>query len=83
MFSLGEQTIFGIVLNDNELRIESTNFIQSVIVHELGHALCLDDNPSNTTTPNASIMNHRRTRDTIYVPQLDDINGVKNAYNLK
>ncbi|MDR1674223.1 MAG: hypothetical protein LBR54_02095, partial [Oscillospiraceae bacterium] len=35
------------------------NYRQSVIVHEIGHALCLDDNPSYKVGPiNDSIMNY-------------------------
>lgn len=83
--AFGRATIFGIILNDTQLRKSgiTNTYIQGTIVHELGHALCLDDNPSDSTTPNASIMNYSRNRTTIYKPQADDISGVKNAYNLK
>lgn len=49
------------------------------MVHELGHALTLGDNPSNTTTPDASIMNYGSNRQN-YTPRADDITGVNATY---
>jgi len=77
----GRATKFHIRLNRSLLVNESSNFRRSVIVHELGHALCLNDNPSNTiNTKNNSIMNYMRDRDVLISPTQDDIDGVNDAY---
>lgn len=76
--SKGEVTSFNIYINEKHLNGKSDEFIQSVIVHELGHALSLADNPPNAV----SIMQYSRNRNVMYVPQKDDIEGVKNIYNL-
>ncbi len=77
----GRATKFHIKTNRRLLVDKSSNFRQSVIVHELGHALCLQDNPSATEEhKNDSIMNENRVRDTLIKPTQDDINGVNNAY---
>lgn len=68
---------FTIELNRSQLVSESDNFRQSVLVHELGHAFCLDDNPSSG---NSSIMNYDRNRNTLIKPTSNDIAGVNNAY---
>ena len=68
---------FTIELNRKELVSESDNFWQSVLVHELGHAFCLDDNPSSG---NSSIMNYDRNRNTLIKPTSNDIAGVNSAY---
>ena len=68
---------FTIELNRRELVSESNNFWQSVLVHELGHAFCLSDNPSSG---NSSIMNYDRNRNTLINPTSNDIAGVNNAY---
>ena len=68
---------FTIDLNRKELVSESDNFWQSVLVHELGHAFCLDDNPSSG---NSSIMNYDRNRNTLIKPTSNDIAGVNSAY---
>lgn len=70
---------FIIKLNNATLP-NTTNFKRSVLAHEFGHAFCLDDNPSDTTTPNASIMNYSRNHATIYGPTSDDVAGVNYAY---
>jgi len=75
----GRATKFSIKLNRTLLVSEGDNFWQSVLVHEFGHAFCLDDNP-NSSVPNSSIMNYNRSRNTLITPQADDINGVNNAY---
>lgn len=69
---------FKIELNRSTLVGESNTFRKSVIVHELGHAFCLGDNPSSG---NASIMNHNRNRNYLTWPTSDDIAGVNDAYN--
>jgi hypothetical protein len=56
---------------------------QSVLVHELGHALCLDDDPyesDKTIGANDSIMNYERDRTIVLVPKQDDVKGVTYAY---
>ena len=68
---------FTIELNRKKLVSESNNFWQSVLVHELGHAFCLDDKPSSG---NSSIMNYDRDRNTLIKPTSNDIAGVNNAY---
>lgn len=72
----GRATKFKITLNRTQLVSASDNFKQSVIVHELGHALCLDDNPPESP----SIMRYDRNRETCITPQQDDINGVLANY---
>lgn len=68
---------FKIELNRTNLVSESDTFRKSVLVHELGHAFCLDDNPSSG---NSSVMNHTRDRNFLTWPTRDDIAGVKSAY---
>ena len=53
------------------------NFVQSVLVHELGHILCLADNPSTTSS---SIMKYSRDRNTLTRPQTYDINDVNTKF---
>lgn len=72
----GRATTFTIYLNDYNLSTASNNYRQSVIVHELGHAFCLDDNPAESP----SIMRYDRDREKLLVPQQDDIDGVNFAY---
>ena len=72
----GRATKFEIKLNRTKLVGHTTNYIQSTIVHELGHALCLNDNPPQSP----SIMRYDRNRETCITPQQDDINGVNAAY---
>lgn len=68
---------FKIELNRNNLVSKSDTFRSSVLVHELGHAFCLDDNPSSG---NSSIMNYDRNRNYLTWPTSDDIAGVNAAY---
>lgn len=72
-------TRFYIRLNTRLLDSKSSNYKQSVLVHELGHALNLSDNPP--TSP--SIMRYDRNRELIYTPQADDIAGVNTMYRGK
>ncbi|MEV7331897.1 matrixin family metalloprotease [Micromonospora sp. NPDC093244] len=51
-----------------------SNFVTSVVVHELGHALNLAHNDLS-----ASIMNHSRNRNSMTAPQSHDVADV-NAY---
>ena len=73
----GRCNSFQITIN-NRIVPNNNNFRQSVFVHELGHALCLDDNPSSG---NASIMNYDRDRYTLINPTSNDVAGVNYAYN--
>lgn len=75
----GKTYKFNIYLNNRLLASKSSNYKQSTLVHELGHALSLADNPP--TSP--SIMRYDRNRNTLITPQKDDINGVKNFYKIK
>lgn len=68
---------FKIELNRNTLVSESDTFRSSVLVHELGHAFCLNDNPSSG---NSSIMNYDRDRNYLTWPTSADIAGVNAAY---
>ena len=52
------------------------NVIQSVMAHEIGHAVGLADNPPNTN----SLMNTRRNRNTIRVPTAYDVQSVNLLY---
>ncbi|MCI9588913.1 MAG: hypothetical protein HFF60_13295 [Oscillospiraceae bacterium] len=69
---------FKIELNRTTLVTESDTVWKSVLVHELGHAFCLSDNPSSG---NQSIMNYDRNRNYLTWPTADDIAGVNDAYN--
>lgn len=75
----GKTYKFNIYLNDRLLANQSNNYKQSTLVHELGHALSLADNPPGVQ----SIMRYDRNRNTMIVPQQDDINGVKSFYGIK
>lgn len=69
---------FKIELNRTQLVNEGDTFRKSVLVHEFGHAFCLDDNPSSG---NASIMNYDRNRNYLTWPTSNDVAGVNYAYN--
>lgn len=73
----GRAEKFEIALNDRLLVDKSDAFATSVLVHEFGHAFCLQDNPSSG---NQSIMNGDRNRNTLTQPTSDDIAGVNYAY---
>lgn len=62
--------------NDNAVKVSTV--AKSTGVHELGHALGLDDKSSGT-----SIMNTERARTKITTPQTDDLNGIKAIYGFK
>lgn len=64
-------TWFRIGMSSEKFPLMSTNSRQSVCVHELGHAMGLDDQSDGTR-----IMNVNRDRSTIYAPKSDDKNGV-------
>jgi hypothetical protein len=68
-------TWFRIGMNSDLFPSMSTNARKSTCVHELGHAMGLNDLTSGT-----AIMNVNRNRDSIYNPQSDDINGVNASW---
>lgn len=74
----GKTYKFNIYLNNRLLSKRSYNYKQSTLVHELGHALSLADNPSAK-----SIMRHDRNRNVLIAPTEDDKAGVKKHYKLK
>ena len=74
----GKTYKFNIYLNNRLLSKKSYNYKQSTLVHELGHALSLADNPSAK-----SIMRHDRNRNVLIAPTEDDKAGVKKHYKLK
>lgn len=53
----------------------SLNSRNSVAVHEIGHAMSLNDLSSGT-----AIMNNNRNRELMHDPQTDDINGVNASW---
>ena len=61
-----------------------SNVIQSVMAHELGHAIGLEDgffgNP-HTGVNNGSLMNYDRNRNTVFGPTAFDITSVRMVYN--
>lgn len=73
----GRAKKFKIELNRNTLDNKSYNFRRSVLVHEFGHAFCLNDNPSSG---NLSIMNYDRNRNYLTWPAAHDVLGVTAAY---
>ena len=71
----GRATKFRIIINVS-VCVNLSNFVkQAVIVHELGHALCLYDNPPEYP----AIMRYDCVQ-TWNTPQQDDINGVLVSY---
>jgi len=71
---------FEITLNSRTISRDATNinnFIQSVLVHELGHSIWLADNPG---TMYNSIMKYGRDRNTMTLPQTYDIQQVNAKY---
>lgn len=76
----GSSRYFRVQLNSRMIAKDATNFsnfIQSVFVHEMGHALSLLDNPA---TDQESIMKYSRDRNTMTKPQAYDISEVNNYY---
>jgi hypothetical protein len=61
-------------LNWNYLQSDTTTRRRSTAGHEWGHALGLDH------VGGSALMNDVRNRDTIYVPQSDDIKGIQALY---
>lgn len=71
-------TCMYIRMNSKTIAADATNvsnFIQSVTVHEYGHALYLNHVTST------SIMNRSRNRNTMIKPQTADVNNVKAKYS--
>lgn len=72
---------FTIIINKRRISedaVNLTNFIQSVMCHEMGHCIYLDDNPSSTAS---SIMNYSRNRDMMTSPTTYDVKNVSLKYN--
>lgn len=67
---------FFITINSNKC---TTANVQSVIVHELGHILNLNDNNNILVYP-VPIMSNYRNREVVKTPQPDDIAGVNISY---
>ena len=71
---------FEIYLNRATIISDATNldnFIQSVLVHELGHTIWLEDNP---VTSSASIMKYSRDRNSMISPSPYDVSNVAAKY---
>jgi hypothetical protein len=75
-------TKFRIELNSRTISGDATNFsifVQSVLVHELGHSMWLAD--ANTiTTSNSTIMQYARNRNIMSTPQYFDIVNINGKY---
>ena len=65
---------------NNNIGFTLDNVIESVMTHELGHVISLQDNPAGVSD-NGSIMNHRRIRNTITRPTNFDVQSVNMIYN--
>jgi len=81
-FSGDKAVQYTIVLNKTKITADAKegylgNFIQSVLVHELGHVVWLEDNP---ITPRDSIMKQTRDRNTMINPTDYDIENVTAKY---
>lgn len=72
---LSSNSIIGADEHDGSFNLE--NFIQSVLCHELGHTVWLNDNPS---TMQASIMKYTRDRNSMVRPAAFDISNVSKKY---
>ncbi|MDF2539397.1 MAG: hypothetical protein K0S76_2418 [Herbinix sp.] len=71
---------FEIQLNSTTITnnaVNLNNYIQSVFVHELGHAIWLEGNP---TTTEDSIMKYSRNRNTMIAPSSFDEASVNMKY---
>ncbi len=67
-------TQFSILINTRTVpSSKSNNFIHSVICHELGHSLGLDD----INGSGKDLMDHDRNREKITSPSSDDVTGAK------
>lgn len=66
---------FVAMLNAENGNIGKNNVARSTANHEFGHVLGIDDLTSGT-----AIMNVHRNRETVYVPQADDKNGIAAIY---
>lgn len=76
----GEVLSIEMEINSNKCLSMGNNAKKSVITHEIGHFLALDDNPP--VSSNYSLMNHSRNRDVVYEPQPYDIMNVNYIYSI-
>lgn len=72
-----QTTKFSITIN-TDYENYSSNFIQSLACHELGHACGLDDDNSQRW----SIMNYNRNRETTITPFVSDCYGVQYIWGM-
>lgn len=78
IISTGRVKQFDITINTYTC---TKDYMVSAMVHELGHAFNLDDNPCNTSGYyNSSIMNYGRDRNVLKSPTSWDIEGVEESY---
>ena len=70
----------GYAESDINTNITVARVVESIMTHELGHAIGLDDNPVGATAVNASIMNSGRQRWVRRVPSAFDITSVNMIY---
>jgi len=73
------------IINTNTPGVTNlANVITSVMVHELGHSIGLNDNPTGAAVFNGSIMNSGtgadRDRNTLIAPKAYDITSVNSLY---
>ncbi len=58
---------------------DNDNFRKSIIAHEIGHLMNLNDNPF-VVNPNDSLMHYDRDRTVVFSPQPFDINNILFTY---
>lgn len=64
----------------NNANATFANVVQSIMAHELGHAVGLRDNPVGASGRNDSLMNHNRQRWVRRTPATFDVNSVNMIY---
>jgi len=77
-----QMTGFEVLLHHQRITNSASNlnnFITSVMAHELGHVVGLDDNPTGQTAT-GTIMHTNRNRNTLINPTTFDINSVNLLY---
>lgn len=71
----GVRTTTITTLNIDRLGSVSSTFRRSVANHELGHHIGI-----RHSTVSPAVMNSGRDRETVYLPQVDDVCGVNHRY---